>query len=62
MELFSMEPFKALDYISANDLHIHFYQGHLDDKNLKNVRRITKRLIKGLNAYLAQPATGGPGT
>ena len=46
------------DYNAANRLHIHFYQGQLTDKDLKHVRRITKRLIRRLNAYLAQPADG----
>ena len=58
----STGPFNALDYHATNGLHIHFYQGQLTDTDLKNVRRITKRLIKGLNAYLAQPATGSLGT
>ena len=55
----STEPFEASDYDAANDLHVHFYQGQLTDKDSKNVRRITNRLINRLNAYLAQPAVGG---
>ena len=61
VEQLSTGPFNALDYNAANRLHIHFYQGQLTDKDLKYVRRITERLIEGLNAYLAQPATGGQG-
>ena len=57
----SAEPFDASDYNAANRLHIHFYQGQLTDKDLKYVRRVTKRLIRRLNAYLAQPATDGLG-
>lgn len=58
VEQLSTEPFDVSDYNAANRLHIHFYQGQLTDKDLKNVRRITKRLIRRLNAYLAQPADG----
>ena len=58
----SAEPFDVTDYKAANRLHFHFYQGHLTDKDLKYCRRITKRLIRRLNAYLAQPATSGQGT
>lgn len=54
----SPEPFDVLDYNAANRLHVHFYQGQLTDKDLQNARRITKRLITRLNAYLAQPSTG----
>ena len=53
VEQLSTEPFDVSDYNAANRLHIHFYQGHLTDKGLKYVRRVTKRLINRLNAYLA---------
>ena len=59
VEELSAEPFDVLDYNAANRLHVHFYQGQLTDKDLKNCRRTTKRLINRLNAYLAQPASGG---
>ena len=59
VEELSAESFDVLDYNAANRLHIHFYQGQLSDKDLKNCRRITKRLINRLNAYLAQPASDG---
>ena len=52
VEELSTERFDALDYNAANRLHIHFYEGQLTDKNLKDVRRITKRLIRRLDAYL----------
>ena len=58
VEQLSTEPFDVSDYNAANRLHIHFYQGQLTDKGLKYVRRVTKRLIRRLNAYLAQPADG----
>ena len=61
VEELTAEPFNASDYAAANRLHIHFYQGQLTDKDLKYVRRVTKRLISRLNAYLAQPATGTSG-
>ena len=62
VEELSREPFNALDYNAANRLHVHFYQGQLTDKDLKQCQRITKRLINRLNAYLAQPASGGEDT
>ncbi len=63
VEELSAEPFNASDYNAANRLHIHFYQGQLTDKDLKYVRRVTKRLISRLNAYLATtsaPASATP--
>ena len=59
VEELSPEPFDVTDYNAANRLHVHFYQGQLTDKDLKYCRRITKRLIRGLKAYLAQQASGG---
>ena len=59
VEELSAGPFEASDYNAANRLHVHFYQGQLTDKDLKYCRRVTKRLINRLNAYLAQPASDG---
>ena len=52
VEELSTEPFDVSDYNAANRLHIHFYQGQLTDQDLRYVRRVTKRLIGRLNAYL----------
>ena len=59
VEELSTEPFDVSDYNAANRLHIHFYQGQLTDQDLRYVRRVTKRLIGRLNAYLVPPANGG---
>ena len=44
------------DFECANKLHGHFYHGHLSDHDLRSCRRITKRFIQRLGAYLDQSA------
>ena len=44
------------DFECANKLHGHFYHGHLSDHDLRSCRRITKRFIRRLGAYLDQSA------
>lgn len=61
VEELSREPFAASDYHTANRLHVHFYEGQLTGKDLTNIPRITKRLIKRLEAYLTQTTNGDSG-
>ena len=44
------------DFECANKLHGHFYHGHLPDHDLRSCRRITRRFIRRLSAYLDQSA------